>query len=77
MANIKKLGQALRVVGDEIQKYESDEIDQLEILERMYQQIYQQVCVFCQRKKLCWVEEKAFTYQALAEGCNELEKWGL
>lgn len=77
MANIKKLGQALRIVGDEIQKYAAEDVDQLEILEQMYRRVYQQVCSFCQRKKLCWVDDKQFTYQALAEGCNELEEWGL
>lgn len=77
MANIKKLGQALRIVGDEIQKCAEEDIDQIEVLEEIYQRIYQQVCSFCQRKKLCWSEEKEFTYQTLAEGCNQLEKWGL
>ena len=39
MANIKKLGQALRIVGDEIQKCTEEDIDQIEVLEEITQKL--------------------------------------
>lgn len=74
---INRLGQALQIVGDEIQKTDWTEDSQLEVLENIYRQVHSQVCVFCKKEQLCWQEDAEFTYEAFAQACNHLDQWGL
>ena len=71
-------GKSLFELGNTLQELELQPPQRREDLaERLYQRVYQQVCQFCEKKKLCWEQLLDETMVALRDACNELEKHGI
>ena len=72
------LGNSFIELGNALQKLEVEQPrQQTDVVQGLYNRVYQQVCSFCPKESWCWDTESAYTLEALGNACNLLEEQGL
>ena len=73
-----QLGNSFIELGNALQKLEVEQPrQQTDVVQGLYNRVYQQVCCFCPKESWCWDTESAYTLEELGNACNLLEEQGL
>ena len=78
MTRLVELGNSFIQLGNALQQMEvQPPRQQTDIIQEIYNKVYQQVCQFCPKESWCWQEESSYTLEELSNACNMLEEFGL
>ena len=78
MTRLVELGNSFIELGNALQQMEvQPPRQQTDIIQEIYNKVYQQVCRFCPKENWCWQEESSYTLEELSNACNMLEELGL
>lgn len=65
------LGNSFIELGNALQKLEVEQPrQQTDVVQGLYNRVYQQVCSFCPKESWCWDTEGAYTLEALGNACQ-------
>lgn len=75
---LTELGNSFIELGNTLQQMEVEQPQlHTDIVQEMYNRVYQQVCRFCSKESWCWEDESAYTLESFSTACNVLEEQGL
>ena len=71
MTRLVELGNSFIELGNALQQMEvQPPRQQTDIIQEIYNKVYQQVCRFCPKENWCWQEESSYTLEELSNACN-------